>query len=69
METQAQNKRYLGDTIQRLLAEVRDPEADSFEDIPLDTRHHKFKKVLEFPESWKMTPERRAQLEGVRQMK
>lgn len=62
-ESQLQNKRYLGDTIQKLLAEAQDPEADSFEDIPLDTRHHKFKKRYVFPEEWKLSPEKREALE------
>ncbi|KAK3686272.1 37S ribosomal protein S24, mitochondrial [Vermiconidia calcicola] len=65
-ETQAQNKRYLADTVHNLIAEATDPKADSFSDIPLDTRHHKAKKVFKFPDSWIMTPERRAQLEEKR---
>lgn len=52
-ETQARNKRYLGDTIQRLIAEAKDPKADSFTDLPLDLRHHKPPKVFKFPEEWK----------------
>ncbi|KAK4504160.1 hypothetical protein PRZ48_005076 [Zasmidium cellare] len=65
-ETQAQNKRFLGDTIEKLIAEAKDPNADSFEDIPLDTRHHKFKPNYKFPEEWKLTQERRAELEAQR---
>ena len=65
-ETQAQNKRYLADTISTLIAESTDPDADSFSDIPLDTRHHKPRKVHKFPDSWVMTPERRAQLDEKR---
>ena len=65
-ETQAQNKRYLGDTIQKLITEAKDLENDSFEDIPLDVRHHKTKTRLRFPEEWKMTESRRAQLEEKR---
>ncbi|KAL8951653.1 MAG: hypothetical protein Q9222_002381 [Ikaeria aurantiellina] len=61
-ETQAQNKRYLGDLVDTLVAEAKD-ETDMFEDVPLDFRHHKFKPKVEFPEAWKMTTERRAQLE------
>lgn len=61
-ETQAQNKRYLGDLVDTLMAEARDA-ADMFEDVPLDFRHHRFKKKNEFPEEWKITPERRMQLE------
>lgn len=67
-ETQAQNKRFLGDTIEKLIAEAKDPNADSFEDVPLDVRHHKFKKVFTFPEDWKLTPERRAELEERRRL-
>lgn len=40
-----------------------------FEDIPLDTRHIKASKKNpkpSFPESWKLTPQRRAQLEAER---
>lgn len=65
-ETQAQNKRYLADTISKLIAECKDPNADSFADIPLDTRHHKPRKQYKFPESWILTPERKAELEQKR---
>lgn len=68
-ETQAQNKRYLGDTIQNLITESTDPNADSFADLPLDTRHHKPRTVHKFPEGWVMTPERRAELEQKRRRK
>jgi small subunit ribosomal protein S35 len=64
-ETQAQNKRYLIDTINYLIGEAKD-EQDTFEDIPLDTRHHKFKKRLAFPKEWLLTDEKRAQLEEKR---
>jgi small subunit ribosomal protein S35 len=37
-----------------------------FEDIPLDTRHHKFKTVIKFPKEWYLTEERRQQLEAQR---
>lgn len=66
-DTQARNKRYLLDVVQRLIAEAKD-EADTFADVPLDVRHHKFKKVLRFPEEWNMTPERRAELEEQRRL-
>ncbi|KAF2169996.1 hypothetical protein M409DRAFT_51777 [Zasmidium cellare ATCC 36951] len=66
LETQAQNKRFLGDTIEKLIAEAKDPKADTFEDVPLDTRHHKFKPVFRFPEEWKLTQERRVELEARR---
>lgn len=64
--SQAQNKRYLGDTIQSLVAEARDADADAFADIPIDTRHHKSTKRAKFPDEWRMTPERQAELEGRR---
>jgi small subunit ribosomal protein S35 len=64
--SQAQNKRYLAETISSLIAEAKDLESESFEDVPLDLRHHKPKKRYMFPEEWNMTPERRQQLEGRR---
>jgi len=67
-ETQAQNKRYLGDTIKKLIAEAKDP-ADSFADVPLDTRHHKPRKQLHFPKAWCLTKERLAELEEKRHAK
>ena len=67
-ETQAQNKRYLGDLVDTLMAEAKNKE-DMFEDVPLDFRHHRFKKRVEFPEEWKLTGERRKQLEVERQKK
>ena len=65
-ETQAQNKRYLGDLVDTLMAEAKDS-TDMFEDVPCDFRHHKYKPKKEFPEAWKMTPERKQQLETSRQ--
>lgn len=67
-ETQAQNKRYLGDLVDTLIAEAKDS-ADTFEDVPLDFRHHKYKPKLEFPEKWKLTFEREQQLETERQQR
>lgn len=67
-ETQAQNKRYLGDLVDTLMVEAKDS-ADMFEDVPLDFRHHKYKAKLEFPEEWKLTPERKEQLETERQQR
>jgi len=55
-ENQAQNKRYLGDLVQKLVTEAQD-KTDMFEDVPLDFRHHKPKVVHQFPESWKLTEE------------
>jgi small subunit ribosomal protein S35 len=81
-ETQAQNKRFLGETIGKLLAEARDPNADSFEDVPLDLRHVENKRMQRkqkallrarlgnpntgFPVEWRMTEERRAELDAKR---
>jgi len=45
---------------------LQDPK-DTFEDIPLDTRHHTFKVKPKFPREWRITPERLAQLEAERQ--
>lgn len=64
-DTQAQNKRFLGDTISKLLAEAKDG-ADTFEDVPFDFRHHKPKKRYEFPQDWILTPERKQHLEQKR---
>lgn len=68
-ETQAMNKRYLGNVIGKLIAEAKDPEADGFEDVPLDTRHVKQPRTLRFPEQWLVTGERRAELEEKRRTK
>ena len=62
--TSAQNKRYLGDLINTLIAEAK--KGDSFADVPQDTRHHKPKPKAYFPSSWAMTEERKAQLEAIR---
>lgn len=56
-EAPAQNKRYLGDLVNKLLDESRNGK-DQFEDVPLDLRHHKSKKAVEFPEEWKLKPQR-----------
>jgi small subunit ribosomal protein S35 len=65
-ETQAQNKRYLGDLIAKLLKTAKDEKSDSFKDIPVDFRHHTPKPFHIFPERWKLTPERRKVLEEKR---
>lgn len=70
-ETQAQNKRYLGDTIDNLIAEAKDPK-DTFEDVPFDFRHYKDTKKrrlesLRFPDAWTMTEERKAALKARRE--
>ncbi|CZS92295.1 hypothetical protein WAI453_000177 [Rhynchosporium graminicola] len=64
-ETQSQNKRYLGDVVGSLLREARDP-TDTFEDIPLDTRHHHFKAKPQFPKEWAITEARKAELQQYR---
>ena len=56
-EAPAQNKRYLGDLVKKLVNEARNGE-DKLEDIELDLRHHKPKKRVEFPEEWKLKPSR-----------
>lgn len=38
-----------------------------FEDVPLDLRHHKFKVRPKFPKEWRMSEERRRELEDTRQ--
>ncbi len=65
-ETQAQNKRYLAETIMTLIAEAKDPNADDFADLPLDQRHAKTKIRHHFPEEWVLTPERKKELEARR---
>ncbi|KAL8732182.1 MAG: hypothetical protein Q9166_002929 [cf. Caloplaca sp. 2 TL-2023] len=67
-ENQAQNKRYLGDLVDTLMAEAQDS-SDMFEDVPLDFRHHRSNPKFEFPEKWKLTEERRAQLEENRKQR
>ncbi|KAI0108306.1 mitochondrial ribosomal protein [Daldinia grandis] len=65
-EHQAQNKRYLSDLVDSLMARAKDP-SDMFEDIPLDTRHHPIKIKPKFPKEWRMNEERIKYLEDVRQ--
>lgn len=65
-DTQAQNKRFLGDTISKLLAEARDGK-DTFADVPFDFRHHKPKVRHEFPKEWILTEERKKYLAEKRQ--
>ncbi|KAF2449099.1 hypothetical protein P171DRAFT_469258 [Karstenula rhodostoma CBS 690.94] len=60
-DTQAQNKRFLGETITNLLNAAKDSR-DTFEDVPFDFRHHKPKFRPEFPQEWIMTPERKKSL-------
>jgi hypothetical protein len=60
-DTPAQNKRYVGDQVEVLLKEARDP-TDDLADVPFDFRHHRPKPVYTFPDAWKLTPERKAAL-------
>jgi small subunit ribosomal protein S35 len=55
-EEPAQNKRYLGDLVEKLIKEAQNEE-DMFEDVPLDFRHHKPKRRLVYPEGWKLKEE------------
>jgi small subunit ribosomal protein S35 len=66
-DSRAKNKRYLGDLVKSLIHEAKD--GDSFADIPLDLRHHKPKVRHVFPESWKLTEERRNQLVADREQR
>lgn len=63
-DTQAQNKRFLGETIRILLQEACT--GDSFEDLPFDFRHVKQKKKVPFPQAWVLTQERKQYLEATR---
>ncbi|KAJ6017549.1 hypothetical protein N7451_000928 [Penicillium sp. IBT 35674x] len=63
--SRAQNKRYLADLVNSLIKEAKT--GDSYADIPLDLRHHKPKIRPQFPDSWKMTDERRRQLAARRE--
>ncbi|KAI1635146.1 mitochondrial ribosomal subunit protein-domain-containing protein [Biscogniauxia mediterranea] len=65
-EHQAQNKRYLGDLVNKLLEKAKDP-TDMFEDVALDTRHTKTKTRPQFPTEWRMTEERQKFLAKARE--
>lgn len=63
----AQNKRYLGDLVDTLITESKNESTaeggkDAFDDVPVDFRHVKWKTTPQFPEAWKVTPERREEL-------
>lgn len=60
-EHQAQNKLYLTGLVDDLIAAAKDP-ADTFEDVPLDLRHHRVRQKPRFPKEWRMTDKRRAEL-------
>ena len=66
--SQAQNKRYLADRVNKLLAEARD-ESDTFADIPFDFRYHKPQIKHEFPKHWIITNTRKAALEERREQR
>jgi small subunit ribosomal protein S35 len=66
-ETQAQNKRYLGDTIKRLIAKAKAPESEWLKDVPVDFRHAKPKKRFQFPDEWLLTEERKKELDERRE--
>ncbi|KAI0386567.1 mitochondrial ribosomal protein [Hypomontagnella monticulosa] len=65
-EHQAQNKRYLGDLVENLVAQAKDS-SDMFEDVPLDTRHHTVKIKPKFPREWRMSEERRKFIDDTRE--
>jgi small subunit ribosomal protein S35 len=65
-DTQTQNKRFLGDSIQSLINEVKNGK-DTFEDVPFDFRHHTPKKFAAFPKEWVLTAERKKYLESKRE--
>jgi len=64
-ETQAQNKRYLGDLVDTLMKEASG--GDMFEDVPLDFRHHRVRDVVEFPGGWALTEGRRRKIREARE--
>ncbi|PNY27475.1 37S ribosomal protein S24, mitochondrial [Tolypocladium capitatum] len=65
-EHQAQNKRYLSNLVDDLITSAKDPK-DTFADVPLDLRHHQIKAKPRFPKEWRLTNERRLQLDEDRQ--
>ncbi|EPS45172.1 hypothetical protein H072_830 [Dactylellina haptotyla CBS 200.50] len=56
-EHQHQNKRWLSELIDKLVVEAKD-DTDTFEDVPFDFRHHKFKPQQSFPKEWRMPAEK-----------
>ncbi|KAJ4359642.1 37S ribosomal protein S24, mitochondrial [Didymosphaeria variabile] len=64
-DTQAQNKRFLGESITNLIKEAKDGK-DTFADVPFDFRHHKPKVRHQFPKEWILTPEKKQYLENKR---
>lgn len=45
---------------------MQDP-TDTFEDLPLDTRHHHFAPKPQFPKEWAVTEKRQQELDQYRQ--
>ncbi|QPH04203.1 hypothetical protein C2857_001025 [Epichloe festucae Fl1] len=66
-EHKAQNKLYLTGLVDDLIAAAKDPK-DTFEDVPLDLRHHQVREKPRFPKEWRMTNKRRLELEEQRKM-
>ena len=66
-EHQAQNKLYLSNLVHDLIAAAKDGK-DTFEDVPLDTRHHRVRAKPKFPKEWRMSKERRLELEEHRKV-
>ncbi|GAO18084.1 hypothetical protein UVI_02059820 [Ustilaginoidea virens] len=64
-EHQAQNRQHLLALVNDLVAAAKDPE-DTFEDVPLDLRHRRVKAKPRFPREWRMTDQRRLELEEQR---
>ncbi|KAK5987117.1 Mitochondrial ribosomal small subunit protein 24 [Cladobotryum mycophilum] len=64
-EHQAQSKRYLTKLVDDLIEAAKDPK-DTFADVPLDLRHHEVKVKPRFPKEWRMTEERRKELDEYR---
>ncbi|KAL7896495.1 mitochondrial ribosomal subunit domain-containing protein [Trichoderma sp. SZMC 28014] len=60
-EHQAQNKQYLVNLVNDLITAAKDPK-DTFADVPLDLRHHKFEPKPQFPKEWRLTEERKKEL-------
>ena len=56
-ETQAQNKRYLGDLVDILMDEAQ--KGDTFEDVPVDFRHVNMSQKPVFPMEWGLGNEER----------
>lgn len=60
----SQNKKYLSDTLDKLLVEARDT-TETFADIPLDRRHMKKTKRPGFPKEWIQRADRAIAAPGI----